>query len=69
MLAAVDDVHHRDRHAVLARLTVEFGNVRIKRHAFRIGSGFSGGQGNRQNRVGAQVGFIVRTVQRQHGIV
>src|SRR5690606_17740027 len=69
VLTAVDDVHHRHRHAVLAGGAVEVGNVRVQRHALGLGGGLGGGQGYSEDRVGAQLGLVLGTVQFDHRAV
>src|SRR5690606_6243058 len=69
VLATVDDVHHRHRHAVLAGGAVQVGNVRVQRHALGLGSGLGGSQGYGEDGVGAQIGLVLGTVQFDHGAV
>src|SRR5690606_16527558 len=69
VLAAVDDVHHRHRHAVLTGGAVQVGDVRVQRHTLGLGSGLGGSQGDSQDGVGAQLGLVVGTVQLDHGAV
>src|SRR5690606_5302416 len=69
VLTTVDDIHHRHRHAVLAGCAVQIGNVCIQRHALGLGSGLGSGQGDRENGVGAQLGFVLGTIQLNHGAI
>src|SRR5690606_20473650 len=69
VLATVDDVHHRHRHAVLAGGAVQVGNVRVQRHALGLGGGLGGSQGHGEDGVGAQLGLVLGTVQFDHGAV
>ena len=54
VLAAIDDVHHRHRHRVLAGSAVEVGDVRVERHTLGLGSGLGGSQGHGEDGIGAQ---------------
>ena len=69
MFAAVEDVHHRHRHGVLARLAVELGDVGVERHALLGCRCLGRGQRDGENRVGAQACLVVGAIQRQHGVV
>ncbi|MNE33035.1 hypothetical protein D3C80_1266770 [compost metagenome] len=69
VLAAVDDVHHRHRHGVLARSAVQFGDVGVQRNALGLGSGLGGGQGHGEDGVGTQLAFVLGTVQLDHRAV
>ena len=69
VLAAVDDVHHRQWHREFAWGAVQLSDVLIQRHTFRSCSRFSRCQGNRQNGVSAELGFVLSTVQVDHDLV
>ncbi|MCY1411921.1 hypothetical protein D9M71_273170 [compost metagenome] len=69
MLAAVDDVHHRYRHGVLAGGAVQVGDVGIERYALGLRSGLGGSQGHGEDGVGAQLGLVLGTVQLDHRAV
>ena len=69
MLTAIENVHHRHRHAVLTRLAIELGNMGIERHALGIGCRLGCRQRNSQNGVGAQLGLVVGAIEFEHGIV
>ncbi len=69
MLAAVDDVHHRHRHGVLARRAVEVGDVRVERQVLVLSSGLGGGEGHGEDGVGAQLGLVLGAVQLDHRAV
>src|SRR5690606_481574 len=69
VFTTVDDVHHRYRHGVHARGAVDISDVLVQFHAFGSRSGFGSGQRHGQNGVSAQLGFVLGSVQRQHGVV
>src|SRR5690554_290167 len=69
MLTAIENVHHRHRHAVLTRLAIELGDMGIERHALGIGCRLGCRQRNSQNGVGTQLGLVVGTIEFEHGIV
>ncbi|CCK08265.1 phosphopyruvate hydratase [Cronobacter sakazakii 696] len=69
VLAAVDDVHHRNRHREFARSAVQFSDVLVQRHAFGSSSSFSVSQRNGQNGVCTEVRFVFSTVQIDHDLV
>ncbi len=69
VFAAVDDVHHRHRHRILARGAIEVGDVRIQRHALGLGSGLGSRQGHGEDRVGAELGLVLSTVELDHRVV
>ncbi|BBG30546.1 predicted membrane protein [Zymobacter palmae] len=66
VLTTVHDVHHRNRHAEFARLTVQFCNVFVQFNAFVDSSCFSNSQRHCQNGVGAQVFFVFGAVEFEH---
>ena len=69
VLTTVDDVHHRNRHGVFARSTVQFSDVRIQRQAFSSSCCFGVRQGHSQDGVCTEVGFVFSTVQIDHDLV
>ncbi|MNG97416.1 hypothetical protein D3C79_565290 [compost metagenome] len=69
VLAAVDDVHHRQWHREFAWGAVQFSDVLIQRHAFGSSSRFGSSQGNRQNGVCTELGFVFSAVQVDHDLV
>src|SRR5690606_34933216 len=69
VFAAVDDVHHRHRHGVDARGAVQIGDVHIQRHALGLGGSLGGSQGDGQDGVGAELGFVLGTVEVDHRAV
>ncbi len=69
VLAAVDDVHHRNRHGVFARSAVQFSNVLVQRHTFSGSSSFGVSQRDSQNGVCTEVRFVFSTVQVDHDFV
>ncbi|MNO86315.1 hypothetical protein D3C76_777110 [compost metagenome] len=69
VFAAVDDVHHRNRHGVLAGSAVEVGDVRVERYALGLGSSLGGSQGHGEDGVGAQLGLVLGTVEFDHRAV
>ena len=65
MLAAVNDVHHRNRQSAGHGAA----QIAVQRQAGFFGLGFGNGQGNGQNGIGAQTAFIFGAVQVNHGLV
>ena len=65
MRAAVEDVHHGNRQVVALHAAQEL----VQRYAQAFRRRLRGSDGNRQNRVGAQLGFVFRSVRLQHGAV
>ena len=69
VLTTVDDVHHRNRHGVFTRSTVQFSDVCIQRQAFSSSCCFGVRQGHSQDGVCTEVGFVFSTVQIDHDLV
>ena len=65
MGTAVDDVHHGDGKHLGIRAAQVFEEGQVKLH----GGGFCHGQGDTQNGIGAQTGFVGRAVQVNHDFV
>jgi len=65
MLAAVQDVHHRNRQ----NLGIGAADVLVQRQSAGIRCGSGSRQGNRQSGVGAEVGLELRAVQLEHRLV
>src|SRR5690606_25316364 len=68
VLTTVDDVHHGQRHGVDTRGAVQLGDVGVQRHAFGSSGSFGVGQGNSQDGVGAELGFVFGTVEVDHDL-
>ena len=68
MLAAVEDVHHRHRHGILAT-AVQLGDVLVQGHLARLRGGLGRGQGNRENGVGAKAGLVLGTIGIDHRLI
>ncbi|MNI16248.1 hypothetical protein D3C73_695750 [compost metagenome] len=66
VLAAVDDVHHRNRHRVDTRGAVQVGDVSVQRQVLVLCCCLGRGQGNGEDRVGAQGTFVFSTVELDH---
>ncbi len=69
VLAAIDDVHHRHRHRILAGGAIQVGDVRIQRYALGLCSCLGGCQGHGEDGIGAQLGLVLGTVQLDHRLV
>ncbi|SPW60093.1 Uncharacterised protein [Escherichia coli] len=69
VLTTVDDVHHRNRHRVFARSTVQFSDVLVQRHTFSSCSSFGVSQRYSQDCVRAEFGFVFGAVQVDHDLV
>ena len=69
VLTTVDDVHHGQRHGVDTRGAVQLGDVGVQRQALGSSSGFGVSQGNGQDGVGAELGFVLGTVEVDHDLV
>ena len=66
MLAAVDDVHHRNGHRVDAWSAIQIGDVRVQRHALGLSSSLGRSQGHSEDGVGTQGSFVLSTVEGNH---
>ena len=69
VLAAVDDVHHRNRHGVFARGAVQLSDVLVQRLTFRSSGSFGVSQRDGQDSVRTEVRFVFSTVQVDHDFV
>ena len=65
MFAAIKNIHHGHRQHPCGCAT----DVAIQRLAAIVRSGFGDGQGDPQNRIGAQARFVGRAVHFDHGLV
>ena len=68
MLATVEDVHHRHRHAECSS-AIELGDVLVQRDLAGRRRGLGHGQGYRENGVGAKVRLVVSAIGFDHGRV
>ena len=69
VLAAVDDVHHRNWHGVFAWGAVQFSDVSVQWQTFSSSCCFGVSQGYSQNGVCTEVRFVFSTVQIDHDLV
>ncbi len=65
MCAAVQNVHHGDRQTVAVHAAEEA----VEGHIQRSGCSAAGGDGDGQNGVGTQLGFVLGAVGVDHGLV
>ena len=66
VLTAINDIHHWHGHAEISR-AVNVCNMLIQRHLTRLGRRLGRGQGDCQNGIGTELGFVISTIGINHG--
>ena len=69
MLAAVHDIHHGHRDGHFISGAGKLSDVLIKWHLAGASVGLGGGEGNGENSIGAEAGFILGTIKIAHDLV